>query len=719
MTMVIIAEKPSLAGEIASAIDPSARRGDGFFTAGPGCKVSYCFGHLIEQLKPEEYDPALQKWDLDALPFVPNEWRMRPRSLKNDFGQDVKKDGKLQLDQKIVAQIETIRRLVAGASVVVNAGDADREGQLIVDEILDYVGCKAPVKRLWLQELNAPGIKRALDRMKSNDEYRTLSLAARARSQVDFLIGMNATRGYTKLWQAAGNDGMVHVGRVQTPTLWLVYHREQERANFKSVEHYGVKVTLEHANGSFDSNWVAPENAPFLDAEGRVLKRAEAQRVAKAVEGATGEIESTKTEDKRQGAPLPYTLLDLQKAANKLGFTPAKTLEIVQALYETHKVVSYPRTDCPYLPEEDFSKAGDVIAAVKSNYGQAWQFDGKHDLSLRSAAWNDKKLGAHFGIVPTIGRVSLSALSDAERLVYDMVVRRYLAQFYPVHEFKATVALIRIAGEQFKSTGRMVTVKGWKVLYEASGDDDDAKAPALPVMKEGDPVKVDAVSLQTKRTEPPQLLDGASLLDAMKNAHRYVTDPAVKSRLKDVEGLGTEATRAPTIENLVKHKYMVEVPKKGGKNKGKDYTTTAHGRALLQLVSAELSKPDLTAWCEGKLEEIVEGAMPFERFSAIAEKLTKKIVDELKAPEALSRVPKVESDNTQKCSDCGGTMTVRSTKDKKEKFWGCRAFPVCKHTEPYVEPTKSRKASGPASFKGKPRASTRSAATSPGQDFPI
>jgi hypothetical protein len=164
---------------------------------------------------------------------------------------------------------------------------------------------------------------------------------------------------------------------------------------------------------------------------------------------------------------------------------------------------------------------------------------------------------------------------------------------------------------------------------------------------------------------------------------------------------------------------MVEVPKKGTKNKGKDYATTAQGRALLQLVSAELSKPDLTAWCEGKLEEIVEGAMPFERFSAIAEKLTKKIVDELKAPEAQSRVPKVESDNTQKCSDCGGTLTVRSTKDKKEKFWGCRAYPVCKHTEPYVEPTKSRKASGPASFKGKPRSVSCSTAQPPDQDFPI
>lgn len=719
--MVIIAEKPSLAGEIATAIEPGARRGDGFFTAGSDCRVTYCFGHLIEQLKPEEYDPALQKWDLNALPFVPDQWRMRPRSLKDKFGKDVKKDGRIVLDTKIVAQIETIRRLVHSASVVVNAGDADREGQLIVDEILEFVGCKAPVKRLWLQELNAPGIKKALSRMKGNDEYRSLSMAARARSQVDFLIGMNATRGYTKLWQEAGNDGMVHVGRVQTPTLWLVYHREQERANFKPVDHYGVKASLHHANGDFDSVWVPPEKASFLDAEGRVLSKAEAQRVEKSVAGATGEVESTKTEDKRQGQPLPYTLLEIQKAANKMGFTPAKTLEIVQALYETHKVVSYPRTDCPYLPEEDFSKAGQVIAAVQANYGSDWTFPGKHDLSIRSAAWNDKKLGAHFGIVPTIGRVPISALSQAERLIYDMVVRRYLTQFYPVHEYKATVALFRISGEQFKSTGRMVTVKGWKVLYEGAsgGDDDDSKSPALPVMAAGDAVDVTATQLLTKRTEAPPPLDGASLLDAMKNAHRYVTDPAVKSRLKDVEGLGTEATRAPTIENLVAHKYMTEVPKKGGKNKGMDYATTEHGRALLQLVSDELSKPDLTAWCEGKLEEIVQGAMAFDRFSAIAEKLVHKIVDELKAPEAMTRVPKVESPNAQACKECGGTMTVRTTRDKKDKFWGCRSYPTCKHTEPYVEPTKTRKTTGPASFKGKPRTSRSQAQTASGSDFPI
>jgi len=721
--MVVIAEKPSLAGEIAKAIDPGARRLDGYFVAG-GHFVTYAFGHLYEQLKPEEYDAALKAWDLATLPFVPAQWRMRPRSLKDKSGRDVKKDGKIQLDLKIVAQIATIKRLVQGASLVVNAGDADREGQLIVDEILGEIGCTVPVKRLWLNELNVPGIQKALARMKGNDEYLTLSLSARARSHVDFLIGMNATRGYTKLWQVAGNDGMVHVGRVQTPTLWLVHQREMERANFKPVDHYGVKVSLKHANGIFDALWVPPAQAAFLDSDGRVLNRAEAQRVQKAVDGATGEVESTKTEDKRQGQPLPYTLMDIQKEANKLGFTPAKTLEIVQALYEEHKIVSYPRTDCPYLPEADFADAAGVIAAAKRNYGSEWSFPGKPDLTIKSAAWNDKQMGSHshFGIIPTVGQKSVAALSPQERLLYDMVVRRYLAQFEPVHEYKATVALMRVAGEQFKSTGRMVTVKGWKVLYEGSagGDQDDARSPALPVLAVGDPVLVENSTLQAKRTEPPPLLDGASLLDAMKNAHRYVTDPAVKSRLKDVEGLGTEATRAPTIENLVLNKYMNEVPKKGGKNKGMDYMTTAHGKALLKLVSEELSKPDLTAWCEGKLEEIVAGTMQFDRFAGIAEKLTRKIVDEIKHPDAGLRVPKVESDNVQPCSSCGGTMTVRTTTKTKEKFWGCRKYPDCKHTEAYQEPAKGRKA-GPASFKSKPRPKRHESASThaSGSDFPI
>ncbi|MBK6616156.1 MAG: DNA topoisomerase 3 [Ottowia sp.] len=695
-----------MAKDIAEAIDPNARRAEGYFIAGQD-RVTYCVGHLIEQCKPEEYDPALKAWDLGSLPFVPNEWRMRPRSLKNNKGQDIKKDGKIQLDQKIVQQIAVIKKLVHEASEVINAGDADREGQLIIDEVLRFVGCQAPVWRLWLQELNVPGIRKALGRMKDNTEYLPLSLSALARSQADFLIGMNSTRGYTKLWQAAGNDGMLHVGRVQTPTLWLVYEREQQRKNFKSVEHFGVKVDLDHANGTFAAFWVPPDKAPFLDEEGRVLSKAEAQRVIDAVKGQTGSVTSTKTEGKRQNQPLPYTLLDIQKAANKFGYKPLTTLEVVQSLYEKHKIVSYPRTDCPYLPEEDHSNAASVLAAVKANYGADWQFPGTPDLSIKSPAWNDKKLGAHFGLVPTIGRKPVGELTASEKLIYGLIVRRYLAQFYPVHEFEATIVLLDIASHQFKANGKVVTQKGWKVLYEAAGTggDDDSKTPSLPKVQQGDSVSVQQASLQTKKTEPPPLHDGESLLDAMKNVHRYVTDAAVKSRLKEVEGLGTEATRAGIIENLIAHNYIKEVPKKGAKVKGVvEYVTTEHGCALLQVVSAELSKPDLTAWFEGKLEEIKEGQMEFARFSTIAEKFIRKIVDEIKSPEQSGRIPKVASANSKPCPTCGGVLTVREKRESKEKFWGCRKYPECRHTEPYVEPPKPGK-SGPASFRGKPRAS--------------
>jgi DNA topoisomerase-3 len=723
---VLIAEKPSLAQDIAQAIDPNARRADGFYIAGSD-RVTYCIGHLIEQLKPEEYDPSLKAWDLNTLPFVPTEWRMRPRSLKNDRGQDIKKDGRIQLDGKIVAQIDTIRRLVQGATLVVNAGDADREGQLIVDEILTFVGCNAPVQRLWLQELNVPGIKKAMGRMKDNRDYLPLSLSALARSQADFLIGMNSTRGYTKVWQAAGNEGMLHVGRVQTPTLWLVWEREEQRRNFKSVEHYGVKAEVEHANGDFSAAWVPPEKAPYLDDEGRVLNKQEAQRVAVAVKGKDGTVESTKTEPKRQSQPLPYTLADIQKAANKFGFKPLTTLDIVQSLYEKHKIVSYPRTECPYLPEEDHRNATAVLAAVKANYDSEYAFPGTPDLTLKSPAWNDKKLGSHYGLVPTVGRKPVGELSSSEKLIYGLIVRRYLAQFYAVHEYEATVVLIRVAGEQFKATGKVVTQKGWKVLYEGAGTggDDEAKAPSLPKVNDGDAVQVTEASVQTKKTEPPALHDGDTLLDAMQNVHRYVTDPAVKSRLKAVEGLGTGATRAGIIENLIAHQYMKEVPKKGAKVKGVvEYVTTEHGAALLKVVSTEVSRPDLTAWFEGKLEEIKEGQMDFARFSSIAEKFTRKLVDEIKDPAQLTRIPKVASDAVKPCTACGGTMAIREKKDTKEKFWGCRKYPECKHTEPYVPPPKPGK-SGPASFRGKPRATTPSAkaasrsSSGTSGDFPI
>ena len=725
---VFIAEKPSLAKEIALAIDPGARKAEGHYIAGTH-RVTYCVGHMVEGLKPDEYDPALVRWSLDTLPFIPPEWRFRPKAQKDASGRDVKKNGKLVLDAGIVAQINVIKRLVAGATVVVHAGDPDREGQLIVDQLMAFFGGTGskPVKRLWLNELNAPGIRKAISRMKPNADYLQLSLSAKARSEADYLIGLNCTRGYTQLWQRAGNDGMLHVGRVQTPTLWLVRQRELERENFKAVDHFGVKVRVDHAKGEFDATWAPAAGSSYLDEEGRVISRQAAQRVLDAVNGAAGVVESTQTDPKTMRQPLPYTLLDLQKAANKqYGLRPKETLDIAQKLYEVHKVLSYPRTDSAYLPEEDFGSAPDVVEAMKANYAGAWSFPGSPDFTIKSPAWNDKKLGAHFGIIPTVGRKAVAEMSPREKQIYGLVCRRYLAQFYPVHEYETTVVLLRSASEQFKATGRVVLVNGWRELYAAAQGADGGAKDELPKVEEGDPVQHPQASLVVKRTEAPPLLDGATLLEAMKSVHRYVTDPDVKSKLKEVEGLGTEATRAGHIEHLVSNGYVGEVAKKGGKDAGVEYITTEHGRALLGVVQAALSKPDLTAWFEGKLQEILEGALAFERFRQMLERYIHKVVGTMKSPEAMEQVPRVVDPNAKLCAKCGSTMKVRLARESKERFWGCIGYPACKSTEPYKEPAAARGgraassakegsggAPGRSGMKGLPRARKKAADVAP------
>lgn len=686
---VVIAEKRSLAEDIANALSDSVQRASGHFIAG-SVRVTYCSGHLLENLKPDEIDPRMSAWTLENIPYIPTSWPMRPRSLKDEAKRDVKKNGKIVLDERVVKQIETIKVLLSQASEVIHAGDADREGQLIVDEVLEYLGNRKPVQRVWLQELNPQGIRKAFQRMKPNADYALLSNSATARSRADYLVGMNATRGYTTLWQGAGNDGMVNVGRVQTPTLWLVWQRENERANFRPTDHYGVRADLSHANGGFACIWVPTEGAAFLDAEGRVLSRDAAESVAKLVLGQQGEIQSVQTERKKDSQPLPYTLLELQKGAAKLlGLRPAQTLDIVQSLYEIHKVVSYPRTDSPYLPEEDHGSAAEVLKAVRGNFAPEWPFRGDVDLQIRSPAWNNKKLGAHFGIIPTVGRKPIGQLTAMEKAVYGMVVRRYLAQFMPAHEYDATVVLISCQGESFKANGRIVRILGWKELYQAGNQKTSQAAPsakddaALPQLAANEIVTFVEVSIQEKRTVAPPLLDSASLLDAMKDVHKYVEDPKVKKLLKNVEGLGTEATRANIISYLVSRGYIAEVPKEKGKDV--EYVTTEKGRALLAIIQEQLARPDLTAWFEGQLEGIRDGATTLERFELSVAKFVVQMVERLKAPEARQAVPQVHDPAARPCPKCGGRLKLREAKATKEKFWGCRAYPGCKHTEEFVE----------------------------------
>ncbi len=694
---LIIAEKASLARSIADAIatqsNTRVQSGENCYKAG-GDVVAYCSGHILREFEPHQYNPAWEKWDMAQLPMIPTEFKLAPDATKAGL-------------------IKTIREQAALATDIVHAGDPDREGQAIVNNVLTHIGCKKQVNRIWLKELNVPGIIKALGVMKPNSAYNNLFDSARARIEADWGIGLNTTRAfsiaYSRQTGLRGKDGTLHVGRVTTPTLGLVVARDLEIENFVPQDYFTLKVEAVHANGCFSALWQAPAGATFLDAEGRTKSKQAVAAIATRINGNAGKIASLKVEPKRQIAPLPFTLSELQKTANKCGLSPADTLAVAQRLYEKHKLTSYPRTDCPYLPEAEHRDAPAKLAAAKANFVATgdWPFLGTPDFKLKSRAYNDKLLGAHTGIVPTTQRANLSALSPNETLVYRLVVRNFLGQFYGAYEYESTVVGLVCEKEQFKATGTVEKNAGWKVLFRVScaQDNDDENATPLPLMKNGDPVKIARADVKAEKTKPSPRFDGGSLIDAMKNVHKFVTDPAVKQRLRETEGIGTEATRANIIEQLLRRGYLSEV--RAGKKS--HYVSTEKGRLTIRVLPTEITKPDLTGWFEGQLEKIVSGELAIADFRLSLHQFETKLVAGAKSgsmaacanaapaksatvkPAAVAATPKSARQSaktahaagagSRTCPDCQSPLIARNRQSDQSKFFGCSTYPACRHTE--------------------------------------
>lgn len=727
---LFIAEKASLARAIADALanqyNSRVTSGDNCYKVG-GDVVAYCSGHILREFEPHEYKPEWEKWDMQQLPMIPDQFRLSPDRTKSGL-------------------IATIKEQVALANEVVHAGDADREGQAIVDNVLQYIKCRKPVQRIWMKELNVAGIRRAMGTMKPNSAYKNLFDAARARTEADWGIGMNGTRAYSIVFGQKmglrGKEGVLHIGRVTTPTLGLVVFRDLEIETFVPKDFFNLKIESAHANGNFWAKWQPPKDAPFLDDEGHPKDKAVVEAVAAKVRGKPGKITALKTEPKRQVAPLPFTLSELQKVANKFGLSPATTLAVAQSLYEKYKLTSYPRTDCPYLEEAQHREAKDRLTAAHKNFGTlagGWPFAGKPNFTLKSRAWDDKKLGAHSGIIPLAQTVDMNQLSPHEQLVYKLVVRNFLAQFYPAYEYDSTVVGVEVEREQFGASGQVEKVEGWKVLFRAPGakeqNEDGEEVGPLPAMAQGDPTKTVKAEVTDEKTKPPARFDGGSLIEAMKNAHKFVTDPEVKKRLKDTEGIGTEATRATIIEQLIKRGYIDEI--KAGKKS--HYQSTDKGRLTIRVLPPEITKPDLTAWFEGQLEKIVEGELTIDAFRGSLHRFETKLIADAKSGKVAANMPtlaqcapptpapkgrgggggrktsagrgapraaaasrsagKTSSTSAaparstghgashagngaaKSCPKCQRPMRLRSRKDGSGEFYGCTGYPECKHAE--------------------------------------
>ncbi|MCC9660194.1 MULTISPECIES: DNA topoisomerase III [Pseudoalteromonas] len=586
-----IAEKPSLARAIADALPKPQKKQDGFIELANGDCVSWCIGHLLEQAEPDEYDERFKKWRFEHLPIVPEQWQLKPKP-------------------KTRKQLTVLKKLIKQATQIVHAGDPDREGQLLVDQVIDQVKLsqakKQQIQRLLISDLNLNAVKKALNNLRSNREFIPLSVSALARSRADWLFGMNLTRAYTLAGQKAGFGNVLSVGRVQTPILGLVVNRDNEIANFTAKPFYEVLAHLKTQNQqTFTAKW-QPSKAcePYQDDEGRVLHRGLAENVVSRITDQPATVSELEQKQKKQQAPLPYNLSALQIDAAKAFSMPAQSvLDICQNLYERHKLITYPRSDNRYLPKDHHREAAGIIAAIAHNDGQPNEACNKADSSKRSKCFNDSKVAAHHAIVPTVKQLRTAALNADEQKVYRLICRQYLAQFYPDYIFNETKVSVMIAGGLFKTTAKQDVSLGFKALMGKTELKDEQ---TLPPLEKGQQLHCYEAQLVDKMTSPPAHFTDATLLSAMTGISRYVKDSEIKKILKETDGLGTEATRAGIIELLFKRRFL--------KRQGKSIIATETGQALISALPLALASPDLTAKWEASLSNIAEQQMSYQQF---------------------------------------------------------------------------------------------------------
>jgi len=638
---LFIAEKPSLARAIAHGLGHENRK-DGYIECGDSI-VTWCFGHIMEQYRPEEYDEKYKSWKMEDLPILPKQWKLK-----------VKDSSKKQFN--------TIKGLIGKADTIVNAGDPDREGQLLVDEVLNYVGVlgKKPIQRILLNALDDKSVKEALANLQDNKKFIGLRNSALARSRADWIIGMNMTRVSTLRARDAGYNGaVVSVGRVQTPTMALVCRREMEIKNFHPVDFYQLRVDWQHPNGTVPTYWKAPADTEGMDEEGRILSREILEHVAERIRGISGTVAKVEQKKGQSLQRLPYSLSTLQvEAGRKYGFTPQEVLDTQQKLYEK-KLTTYPRSDCEYLPTNQLS---DVPAILKNLAGISEEFAGfAHgaDTSIRSKAWNDKKISAHHAIIPTTEKADLSKLSEMEQKLYQMVAKAYLAQFYPPQEFLSTKITVEAAGDTFQGSGKVILANGWKSLYhaEASAENGEEENSKLPKVEQGDSVSYLKDDILAKQTKPPKRFTPSSLIEAMKKISKYVKDKNLAEQLKECSGIGTEATRAAIIETIQKHEF-VKVEKK-------NLVPTEKGYMLLQFLPDSITYPDITARWEKNLEAISNQSMHLDEFQEQQTSFIEQMLHEAKT-KVIPQNPKLP-----KCPGCGKILKRFKSKKNGKFYWGC------------------------------------------------
>ncbi|QPI43605.1 DNA topoisomerase III [Pectobacterium aroidearum] len=647
---LFLCEKPSQGKDIGRVLG-ATQRGNGCL-AGSGITVTWCIGHLVEAAPPETYGEQYKRWSIEQLPIIPERWRVEVKS-------------------KTASQFNVVKDLLSKATELVIATDADREGELIAREIIELCGYRGPIQRLWLSALNDASIRKALAALRPSGETLPMYFSALARSRADWLIGMNLSRLFTVMGRRAGYDGVLSVGRVQTPTLKLVVDRDREIARFVSVPFWTVETVLSSAGQSFTAGWLAPDTA--TDDAGRCLQEPLARQAAERMRIAgSAQVTSVETERLREGPPLPFDLGTLQEICSKqLGLDVQETLEIAQALYETHKATTYPRSDSGYLPESMFAEVPVVLdSLLKTDPGLRPIVD-QLDRNQRSRAWNDSKVTAHHGIIPTLEPANLTAMSDKEQAVYKLIRAHYLAQFLPQHEFDRTTARLSCTGETLQAVGKQIVVIGWRqVLTEPRPDEDGEttlRSQVLPALHEGLSCQITGIDCKALKTSPPRPYTQGELVKAMKGVAKLVSDPRLKQKLKDTTGIGTEATRANIIKGLLDRGYLL---KKSRSVRASDAAFT-----LIDAVPGAIADPGMTAIWEQALDMIEAGQLTLDVFIDKQSAWITQLVQQYRGASLSIKVPQGPA-----CPECGTAMRQRT--GKSGPFWSCPRYPDCKGSQP-------------------------------------
>ncbi|SFC19845.1 DNA topoisomerase-3 [Bacillus sp. OV322] len=631
---LILAEKPSVGRDIAKVLN-SHKKGNGFFE-GDQYIVTWALGHLVTHADPEAYDEKYKAWKLEDLPMLPDSLKLVVIKQTSKQFQAVK----TQLNRKDVKD-------------VVIATDAGREGELVARWILEKAHVKKPVKRLWISSVTDKAIKDGFRKLKDGREYENLYASAVARAEADWIVGMNATRALTTKYNA-----QLSCGRVQTPTLAMIAKREEEIKSFSPKPYYGLKAVASNMH-------LVWQDGKTKDT--RTFEKEKAESILAKARNQSAEVADVDKTTKKSFAPQLYDLTELQRDANKkFGYSAKETLSIMQGLYESHKALTYPRTDSRHLSSDIVDTLKERLEAVRVKpYAMLASKILRSPIKVNKSFVDDSRVSDHHAIIPTEQTPIMSKLSDKEYKIYDLVVRRFLAVLLPPFEYEQTTIKAIIGGEVFAARGKVALHSGWKEAYDHQTDEEDSNdgllEQMLPSVTKGDVLKITNLSMTNGETKPPEPLNEATLLSAMENPSKYMSGERkdLIKTLGETGGIGTVATRADVIEKLF-NTFLIE-------KKGKGIFVTSKGKQLLDLAPDELRSPALTAQWEQKLTAIAKGQLPKQAFISEMKAYAKDIVTDIK-----NSSKKFKHDNLTgtKCPDCGKLLL--EVNGKKGKMLVCQ-----------------------------------------------